>query len=224
MDAAERRARLRGLYAITPDAADGAALLAPVAAAIDGGARLVQYRAKGIDRRDRLAAAAALLALCRGRGVPLVVNDDVELALALGADGVHLGRDDGDPRAARERLPGAIIGVSCYDDPERAVAAERAGADYVGIGSVFASTTKPLAAKAGLAALAQARRRTRLPIAAIGGITASNAADAVRAGADMLAVISALFGAPDVAAAARALSRPFDPETDDHVRTQPAAL
>jgi thiamine-phosphate pyrophosphorylase len=224
MDATERRSRLRGLYAITPETGDTAALCDKVAAALDGGARLVQYRAKRLSPRERLAQAGTLLALCRARGAPLVVNDDVELALAIGADGVHLGRDDGDPREARQRLPGAILGVSCYDDPDRAVAAERAGADYVGIGSVFASPTKPAAARAGLAALAQARRRVRVPIAAIGGITAANAAAAIASGADMLAVVSALFDAPDVAQAARALSGSFDTEPDPHVRTQPAAL
>jgi thiamine-phosphate pyrophosphorylase len=224
MGATERRFGLRGLYAITPETDDAAALRKSVAAAIDGGARLVQYRSKVAPPRDRLAQAGALLALCRARGVPLVVNDDIELAFALGADGIHLGRDDGDPREARKRLPGAILGVSCYDDPELAVAAEGAGADYVGIGSVFASPTKPHAALAGIATLALARSRVRIPIAAIGGITASNAADAVAAGADMLAVISALFDAPDVAAAARALSMPFDTEHDTYVRTQPAAL
>jgi thiamine-phosphate pyrophosphorylase len=224
MSATERRAGLRGLYAITPESGDPAALCRLVAAAVDGGARLVQYRAKLLAPRERLARAAPLLALCRARGVPLVINDDIELALALGADGVHLGRDDGDPVEARRRLPGAILGVSCYDDVDRAAAAEQAGADYVGIGSVFASATKPHAARAGLATLAQARRRVRIPIAAIGGITAANAAEAVAAGADMLAVISALFDAPDVTAAARALSRPFHTEPDTHVRTQPAAL
>ena len=224
MSATERRAGLRGLYAITPECRDSAGLLRLVAAAIDGGARLVQYRAKELPPADRVAQAGALLGLCRARGVPLIVNADIGLALALGADGIHLGRGDADPLEARARLPGAIVGVSCYDDPERAVAAEQAGADYVGIGSVFPSRTKPHAARAGLAVLAQARRRTRLPIAAIGGITEANAAAAAAAGADMLAVISALFGAPDVAAAARALSRPFEPDTEDHARTQPAAL
>ena len=222
--AIERSGRLRGLYAITPEIDDAAVLRALVSSAIDGGARLVQYRAKGLSSRERLHQAESLLALCRARDVPLIVNDDLELALAVGADGVHLGRDDGDPRVARERLPGGILGVSCYDDVGRAVAAAEAGADYAGIGSVFSSATKPQAVRAGLATLAQARRRARIPVAAIGGITSGNAAEAVAAGADMLAVISALFGAPDVAAAARALSRPFEPDTEDHARTQPAAL
>jgi thiamine-phosphate pyrophosphorylase len=220
----EPRPRLRGLYAVTPEAADPRVLLRLVGAAIDGGARLIQYRAKALRAPERHRRGEALLALCRDRGIPLIVNDDLALALALGADGVHLGRDDGDPREARARMPEAILGVSCYDDPSRVVAAAHAGADYVGVGSVFASPTKPLAARAGLAALAEARRRSAIPIAAIGGITTANAALAVAAGADMLAVISALFDAPDVAAAARALSRTFETEVPSHVRTQPAAL
>jgi thiamine-phosphate pyrophosphorylase len=222
--ATERRRRLRGLYAVTPETDDLARLRDLVGGAIAGGARLVQYRAKRLADRERRLQAESLLALCREHGVPLIVNDDLALAIAIGADGIHLGRDDGDPREARSRLPGAILGVSCYDSVARAVAAAEAGADYVGIGSVFPSATKPLAVRSGLAILGEARRRARLPVAAIGGITPANAAEAVAAGADMLAVIASLFDAPDVAAAARALSRPFDTEADSHVRTQPAAL
>ncbi|MCM2326468.1 MAG: thiamine phosphate synthase [Lysobacter sp.] len=222
--ASERRRRLRGLYAVTPEIDDLARLRDLVDRAIEGGARLVQYRAKRLAARERRVQAESLLALCRERGVPLIVNDDLALAIVLDADGLHLGRDDGDPREARSRLPGAILGVSCYDDVALAVAAAEAGADYVGIGSVFASATKPQAVRSGLAALGEAGRLTGLPVAAIGGITQANAAEAVAAGADMLAVISSLFDAPDVAAAARALSRPFETEDDTHVRTQPAAL
>jgi len=221
---AERRARLRGLYAITPETESLGRLLFLTRAALDGGARLVQYRAKALASRDKANCAGALLALCRELHVPFIVNDDIELAIASGADGVHLGRDDGDPRAARERWPAAIIGVSCYGDPRRAVAAAAAGADYVGVGSVFASATKPGAVQSGLAVIGAARRAAAIPVAAIGGITVDNAGEAVAAGADMIAVISALFDAPDVAAAARALSRPFDTEHDPHVRAQPAAI
>jgi thiamine-phosphate pyrophosphorylase len=220
----ERGGQLRGLYAITPETADLPRLLEQVRAALDGGARLVQYRAKGLGAAGRLRQAEALLQLCRERGVPLIVNDDLELAIGIAADGVHLGRDDGDPRLARDRLPEAILGVSCYNDPARAVAAAAAGADYVGIGSVFASPTKPQAVHAGLDVLAEARRAARVPVAAIGGITIANAGLAVAAGADMIAVISALFDVPDVAAAARALSRPFATDPERHVRTQPAAV
>ena len=223
--AVDRRGRLRGLYAITPETEDLARLVGLVRAALDGGARLVQYRTKRMAARERLRQAQALLAVCRERGALFIVNDDLELALRVGADGVQLGRDDGDPREARLRLPEAILGVSCYDNPARAIAAAQAGADYAGIGSVFASSTKPQAVRSGLAALTEAKRLAPIPIAAIGGITAENAAQAVAAGADMLAVISALFDAPDVTAAARALSRPFDTDSrSNHVRTQPAAL
>jgi thiamine-phosphate pyrophosphorylase len=213
----ESRSRLRGLYAITPELRDTALLLSLVRAAIDGGATLVQYRAKDAEPGVRARQAEALLHLCRARHVPLIVNDDLELAAAIAADGVHLGADDGDPRLARERMPGAIIGVSCYDDPARAQAAARAGADYVGIGAVFASSTKPQAVFAGLSAIASASRLSGLPVAAIGGITPDNAPRAIAAGADMVAVISALFCAADVTAAARALSRPFDMELSRHV-------
>ena len=220
----ERRRLLRGLYAITPETDDLARLVALAQCAIDGGARLVQYRSKRLPAHVRLRQAQALLDLCRSLGVPLIVNDDLELAISIAADGVHLGREDGDPRDARSRLPEAILGVSCYDDPGRATAAAEAGADYVGIGSVFPSATKPLAVRSGLAAIAEAKRCSPVPVAAIGGITPANAAQAVAAGADMLAVISSLFDAPDVTAAARALSRPFDTDPQSHVRTQPAAL
>ncbi|MDH5264346.1 MAG: thiamine phosphate synthase [Betaproteobacteria bacterium] len=220
----ERRRLLRGLYAITPETDDLARLVDLARCAIDGGARLVQYRSKNLPAPVRRRQAQALLDLCRGLGVPLIVNDDLALAIDIAADGIHLGREDGDPRDARSRLPGAILGVSCYDDPGRAIAAAEAGADYVGIGSVFPSATKPLAVRSGLAAIAEAKRCSSIAVAAIGGITPANAAQAVAAGADMLAVISSLFDAPDVTAAARALSRPFDTDSPSHVRTQPATL
>lgn len=207
------RAGLRGLYAVTPEVADDERLLGLVGQAIEGGARIVQYRAKTIPASIRSRQAQRLALLCRGRGATLLVNDDAATARDCGAHGVHLGRDDGDPRAVREAWPEAILGISCYDSPALARAAAEAGADYVGIGSVFASRVKPGAVRAPLEALAAARIAGGLPVAAIGGITPANAPLAVAAGADMLAVITALFDAPDVAAAARALSRPFDTET-----------
>jgi thiamine-phosphate pyrophosphorylase len=225
MTRTERRALLRGLYAVTPETGDCNRLLRLAAAALDGGARLVQYRAKRLSFAERAAQAEPLLKLCRDRRVPLIVNDDVELVIALGADGVHIGRDDCDPRMARERLPDAIIGVSCYANPALASAAALAGADYVGIGSIFASPTKPGAERAGLVAIGTAQIAGGLPVAAIGGINPANAAEVVAAGADMIAVITALFDAPDIAAAAGALSRPFDRIADiHHVRTQPTAV
>ena len=196
-------AALRGLYAITPREPDTVRLLEKVRHAIAGGAALVQYRAKDLPRERQLEQARGLASLCRARGIPLIVNDSVELALEAAADGVHLGRDDAGAREARARMPHGLIGVSCYADLARARAAAREGADYIGIGSVFASTTKPAAVRAPLELLAQAKAESGLPVAAIGGIDASNAGGAVEAGADMLAVISALFDAPDVESAAR---------------------
>ena len=184
--------RLRGLYAVTPEAPDA---VEKVRLALEGGVALLQYRRK---RRD-LAEARAVAALARRHRVPLIVNDDVELALELDADGVHLGRDDGDLRAARSRLGGRILGVSCYDDPELARRAVAAGADYVAFGSVFASATKPAAVRAPLALFAT---RLGVPLCAIGGITLENAPRVLRAGADLLAVVSDLFEAPDIRARA----------------------
>lgn len=204
-------AALRGLYALADtELTPGPRLVPAVEAAIRGGARLVQYRDKSRDAARREREARGLLELCRGHGVPLIVNDDVELALLLGADGVHLGKDDADPATARVRLgPRTLIGISCYDSLERAVAAAQAGADYVAFGSFFPSGTKPHAARAPAGLLADARRRLSIPLCAIGGITPGNGGELVKAGADMLAVIRGLFGAEDVAAAAKAYARLF---------------
>lgn len=198
-----------GLYALTPDEPDTSVLAAKVRAAIAGGVTAVQYRNKPAAAALRGEQARALVALCRGAGVPLLVNDDIELALAVDAAGVHLGREDGDLAAARRRLgPGRLLGVSCYDRLELAEPAVAAGADYVAFGSMFASPTKPAAVRAPLALLGGARR-LGVPVVAIGGITLENAPAAIAAGADALAVITALFDAADVAARARAFSDLF---------------
>lgn len=198
-----------GLYALTPDEPDTATLAAKVRAAITGGATAVQYRNKQAPALLRQEQALTLVALCRSAGVPLLVNDDVELALAVDAAGVHLGRDDGDLAAARRRLgPARLLGASCYDRLEFAERAVAAGADHVAFGSVFASPTKPAAVHAPLALLGAARR-LGVPVVAIGGVTLENAALAIAAGADALAVITALFDAGDVAARARAFNDLF---------------
>jgi thiamine-phosphate pyrophosphorylase len=203
--------RLSGLYAITPDGAQAPEqLVTLVAQAIQGGARVIQYRDKGSDWPGRQATAAALVALCRGLGIPLIINDDLELALAVDADGIHLGREDTDPRSARDRLgPRVLIGVSCYDKLELAIQAERHGASYVAFGSFFPSPTKPQAVRCEPGLLTQARRILRLPLVAIGGITPQNAGSLIAAGADMVAAIAGVFSQPDVAAAAQAYSRLF---------------
>jgi len=208
---ARRRARaacLRGLYAVTPDLADTADLVARVEAAIKGGAAAIQYRSKTADGALRRAQAGALARVHAARGALFIVNDDAALAAAVGADGVHLGEDDGSIDDARKELgPDRIVGVSCYNDFARAEAAVAAGADYVAFGSFYASGVKPAARRAELSLLQRARR-LGVPVVAIGGITAGNAPDLIRAGADAVAVITAVFGLADVASvefAARAL-------------------
>lgn len=190
----------QGLYAIT----DGprADLLPAARAALEGGAAMLQYRDKTREAARRLHEARALKALCTEFGVPLIINDDVELARASEAAGVHLGEDDRAIADARMALgSGAIIGVSCYDSLRRAHDAAAAGADYLAFGAFFPSITKPGARHAKPGLLREARA-SGLPLVAIGGITPENGASLVAAGADFLAVISALFGARDVRAAA----------------------
>ena len=206
---------LRGLYAITPDVPlPIATLVDQVGAAIAGGARVIQYRDKTHPPDERRRRATALLARCRAAGVPLIVNDELDLAVELGADGVHLGRDDPDPQAARERLgETAIIGVSCYDQLALAEAAEAVGASYVAFGSFFPSTTKPHAVRPDAGLLTEARRRIALPLVAIGGITPHNGGSLIAAGADMLAIVTGVFAQPDITTAARAYTTLFPKET-----------
>jgi len=190
---------MRGLYAITPDTADTDVLLRKVEEALKAGVAMLQYRNKIISKDKRLLQAKDLAPLARGYGVPLIVNDDVEIALIVGANGVHLGKEDGDLAGARTKLAGKILGASCYDDLEKARAAVRAGADYVAFGSVFPSPTKPGAARAPLSLFGSG---LGVPLCAIGGITLKNAPALIAAGASLLAVISDLFDAPDIGARA----------------------
>jgi thiamine-phosphate pyrophosphorylase len=196
-----------GLYAIT----DGprADLVEACAAAIGGGAVLLQYRDKTGDDTRRLAEARALAALCARHRIALIVNDDIELAVASGAAGVHLGEDDADIAAARRRLGAqAIIGASCYDSLERARALTAAGADYLAFGAFHPSPTKPRARTATPQLLRDAKALC-VPLVAIGGITAANGAALIEAGANYLAAISSVFGAADVFAAARGFAALF---------------
>ena len=198
----------RGLYLLTPDEVDTTRLLARVRPVL-GDATLLQYRNKGADAALRREQAFALAGLCRDLGVPLVINDDVPLALACGASGVHLGEHDGELQAARAMLgPDAILGASCYDDLGRARSAVAAGASYVAFGAFFPSGTKPNARRA-TPALLRDSAALGVPRVAIGGITPDNAPALVAAGADLVAVIGGVFDAPDPAAAARAIRDAF---------------
>ena len=197
---------MRGLYAITPDIADTAELARRVEQALKAGVALLQYRNKAISKDKRLLQAKELAPLARGYGVPFIVNDDLEIALAVGANGAHLGKDDGGLATARAQLPGKILGASCYADLDAAKAAVRAGADYVAFGSVFPSPTKPQAVRAPLSLFGH---DLGVPLCAIGGITIENAPQLLAAGASLLAVISDLFEAPDIAARAGQYRRLF---------------
>ena len=211
--------QLRGLYAITPDIVDIALLVAKVGAAIAGGAQIIQYRNKAAPPALRRKQAAMLSRVCDGGGALFIVNDDVLLARQVGAAGVHLGEDDGD--VARARAAGGeamLIGVSCYDDLARAKRLVAEGADYVAFGSFHASPTKPGARRAEPALLRRAKA-LGVPLVAIGGITAENGRALVNAGADALAVISAVFDHDDLAEvtrAAAAIVACFATETTAH--------
>ena len=204
----------RGLYAITPDEPDTARLLARVEAVLQAGATWLQYRNKSADPELRELQARALVPVCREHGVALIVNDDWRLAAAVGADGAHLGQADGEIAIARDALGAdAILGASCYDALHLAHAAHAAGASYVAFGAFFASPTKPNAPRAALDLLRDSAM-LGIPRVAIGGITPDNARPLVAAGADLLAVISGIFDAPDPATATRAYLSCFAPLSD----------
>lgn len=198
----------RGLYALTdPDLLPEPVLAERVAAAIAGGARIVQFRDKTADAPIRRRRARLVLAACRAGDALCIINDDAALAADIGADGVHVGRDDGDARRARQVVgPDRLVGVSCYDRLELANAAVVAGADYVAFGSVWPSLSKPGAVRAPLELLRQAAAALPVPIIAIGGITRANAAETIAAGAHCVAVIRDLFADPDPFGAAQVLS------------------
>lgn len=210
------RARLSGLYAITPDWADTRRLLRVTEAILGAGCRLLQYRNKAASACHRQEQAVALRGLTRRFDALLMVNDDLELAIFCEADGVHLGEDDGELAQARAALGETrLLGASCYQDAERARRAAAAGADYVAFGSFFPSLTKPQARRASLELLHADPGLAPVPVCAIGGIEAGNARTLIRAGADMLAVITALYDAPDPAAATRQFVSLFEPQTED---------
>ncbi len=202
----------RGLYAITdPALLPPQRLVAAVELAILGGAVMVQYRDKGEHHSARRRQAHALLRLCRRHRVPLIINDDVMLAREVGADGVHLGRDDAPVSLARELLGrDAIIGLSCHNLPERALRGQEDGASYVAFGRFFDSSTKPAAVQSSPEMLRQIAPLLSVPVVVIGGITPENGASLLHAGADLLAVIGGLFAAPEPRTAAAQFARLFD--------------
>lgn len=201
----------RGLYAITPEqVTDSARLLELVRRCLAGGARTIQYRAKGSDKARLWSEAQAIATLCGQYEATFIINDRLDLAREIGADGVHLGKDDLSCAEARQQA-GAdlVIGVSCYDSLPRARQAVADGASYVAFGSAFPSPTKPDAVRADLSLYRQAAAELRIPVVAIGGITPDNAADLIAAGCHAVAVISALFDATDITPTAAAFSALF---------------
>lgn len=205
----------RGLYGVTPDWADTGRLLAAIEQAHAGGMQALQWRRKHGSAEDRRTQAAAVRDLCLRLQLPLIINDDWRLAADLGADGVHLGKDDAAISLVRQTLgPDALIGCSCYDQPELARRHLQDGVDYIAFGALYPSAVKPDAARATLDHVRAGRRladqHTPLPaVVAIGGIGPDNAAPVIQAGADSIAVISALFEAADVRDAARRCSALF---------------
>ena len=205
--------RLAGIYLLTPDSGSRAfdSVLNVVQQSLDAGVRAIQYRDKTAHAAQRFDRASRLLTVTRAAGALLIVNDDVEIAVRSGADGVHLGRDDGDMADARRRLPHRLLGVSCYNKLDRARAAIASGADAVAFGSMYASVTKPAAVRASLSLLSDARAAwPQQCIIAIGGINAENVSTVAAAGADAAAVLDAIFGAENPASAARELVQRFD--------------
>ncbi len=203
---------IKGLYAITPDMADTDLLLQKVEAALLGGINILQYRNKLANHKLQTQQARALLPLCRQYNVPLIINDSVKLCLTLDADGIHLGVDDGNLAEVRARIGrDKILGASCYNRFDLALAAQQAGASYVAFGACFASSTKPNAPVAGLELFARAKTELNIPTVAIGGITLQNAPSVIQAGADAIAVINAIFNANDVKLSAKQFSQLFKP-------------
>lgn len=201
-----------GLYAVT-DVKPGQhpeELFAAARGVLAGGSVVFQYRDKTSSPAQRRILAHGLLQLCRAHDVPLIINDDVSLAAEIDADGVHLGKDDASIDAAREQLGNKIIGVSCYNEFPRAVAAARAGADYVAFGRFFTSATKPSAVPADVALIEQAKAALSVPVVAIGGITIANAPALLDAGVDLIAVVQGVFGAEDPGMAARQFANLFE--------------
>jgi len=201
---------IKGLYAITPDSADLNTLIQKTQWAIEGGAFMVQYRSKILNRDVKMQQCAAILRLCREYEIPCIVNDDVDMCRILEADGVHLGEKDDNIAEVRHILgENAIIGSSCYDQLDRAKSAQKEGASYVAFGAMFPTSTKPNAPRATLALLKEAKREIQIPIVAIGGITVNNAHDVIKTGIDAIAVITSLYEAKNIKETAETFAKMF---------------
>jgi thiamine-phosphate pyrophosphorylase len=202
--------QIQGLYAVTPDTLFTELLCQQVAAVLQGGASMVQYRNKSADASLRLLQATALLPLCRSFNVPLIINDHLDLCAQIDADGLHIGATDCDLAAARRLLgKDKILGASCYNRLDLAIQAEQAGASYAAFGACFSSDTKPNAVNAPLNLFAEAKQKIQIPLVAIGGITLENAPQVIQAGATSIAVVGALFGADDIEAASQQFTHLF---------------
>ncbi len=201
-----------GLYAIT-NSNTGTTLHTDVEKILAENIRLLQYRDKSTNTQQRYHDAHKLQQLCTRHNTDFIINDDIQLAKHIHADGVHLGNNDSTLSEARHTLgKNAIIGISCYNDLALAIKAEQEGASYIAFGSFFNSPTKPNAPKASIELLQHAKKTLSIPICCIGGITLANAPLLINAGADMIAVISAVFSQPDSQYAARQFSALFDPQ------------
>jgi len=205
-----------GLYGVTPEWDDANKLEYAVRAAAKGGMRALQFRHKSTDRGLRTKLAKGLATLCHELDVTFFINDDWRMALELNADGVHVGRHDDPPEVVRAAIgPAMLLGVSCYADPKLAQELLKYDVAYIAFGAMYASQTKPLAPPAPLSVLTEGRAlcqkfsTSRPAVVAIGGIGPQHAQTLANAGADSIAVIGSLFMAPDIEAAARALSKPF---------------
>lgn len=204
------KSQLRGLYAITDATLMSDNFALAIEQSLQGGCRIIQYRDKSEDTEKRHEQAALIRQLCNQYQALFIVNDDIELAIASAANGVHLGQSDHAIELAREQLgKDKIIGITCHDQLELAIAAEQAGADYVAFGAFFSSSIKPDASNAPLSLIQQAKAKLQIPVCCIGGITANNASQLIDAGSDMIAVISDLYASQDIKLASQTLSELF---------------
>lgn len=199
--------KISGLYGISIDGSNN--LLSEVEQALQGGAKVIQYRDKSIDKTLRLTQARELKALCDEYSACFIINDDLELALTIDADGLHVGKNDGDISKVRSQLGNKILGVSCYNSLDLAQNAQKKGADYVAFGRFYTSITKPNAVPADLSLIQQAKESINLPIVAIGGITLNNASPLIAAGVDSVAVIDGLFRQKDIKQTAEKFTKLF---------------